>query len=70
MKLLTELKPNTLITRNLRASEKIGQGIQEWTKQNLWTTAFKKKLAKAGHMTLNYLKAVFHKFYLIHSRIP
>ena len=69
MKLLTELKPNTLITRNLRASEKMGQGIQEWTKQNLWMTAFK-KLAKAGHITLNYLKAVFHKCYLVHSRIP
>ena len=32
----------------------MGQGIQEWTKQKLWKTAFTN----------------FHKFYLAHSWIP
>ena len=54
----------------------MGQGIQEWAKQNLWT-AFK-KFAEYGLPKqtislisyINYLKTVFHKFYLVHSWIP
>ena len=46
----------------------MGQGIQEYTKYNLWKTAFKKleviQAAHADHITSNSLKAVFHKFYL------
>ena len=46
---------------------------QEWTKQNLWKTAFKKFeliwSAWAEHITSKFLKAVFHIFLLIHSRI-
>ena len=38
-----------------------GQGIQEWTKQNLWKATFK-NLKGYG-----LLKAVFHKFYLVQS---
>ena len=37
------------------------QSIQEWTKKNLWKTAFKK-----FEVTWS-AKAVFHKFYLLHS---
>ena len=40
--------------------ENLGQVIQEWTKWNLWKTAFK-KLPK---------QAVFHKFYLVYFWIP
>ena len=40
----------------------MGQSIQEWTKQNSWKTAFKKLKT-----TSYFLKAVFHKFYLVHS---
>ena len=49
----------------------MGQGIEECTKSNLWKTAFKKFevvwSAYADHITSNILKAVFHKFYLVHS---
>ena len=49
------------------------QSIQEWTKWNLWKTAFKtfKVIwsAQADHVTSNFLKAVFHKIYLVHSWI-
>ena len=38
----------------------MGQDIREWTKKNLWKTAFKKFVS--GHITSNILKAVFHKF--------
>ena len=44
----------------------MGESIQEWTKSNLWKTAFK-KIAQTDHITLNFLKAVFHKFQLVHS---
>ena len=37
----------------------MGQSIQEWTKWNLWKSA--------DHITSNLLKAVFHKFHLVHS---
>ena len=40
--------------------DNIGQGIQEWTKQTFWKTAFKKF----------EVMAVFHKFYLVDSWIP
>ena len=50
----------------------MGQRIQ-WTKQNLWKTAFKKFeriwSAWADNILSNFLKAVFHKFYLVHSGI-
>ena len=40
--------------------------IQEWTKQKLWKTAFKKLkgcgLLEADHIPSKFLKAVFHKF--------
>ena len=45
----------------------MAQVIQEWIKQNLWKTAFKKFEAMADHIFSNSLKAVFHKFYLVHS---
>ena len=49
----------------------MSQSIQNWTKESLWKTAFKKfeeaYLPKADHTTLNFLKAAFHKFYLVHS---
>ena len=38
------------------------QSIQGWTKKNLWNTAFKK-----FEVHFKLLKAVFYKFYLIHS---
>ena len=38
------------------------QNIQEWTKQNLWKTAFK----KCEVISSNFLKAVFHKSYVTH----
>ena len=42
----------------------LGQSIQEWTKCNLSKTAFKKIWR-----VLLFLKAIFHKFYLLHSLI-
>ena len=51
--------------------EHLGQSIQGWTKQNIWKTTFKKFegiwSAKADHIPLVFLKAVFHRFYLVHS---
>ena len=51
--------------------EDIGPSIQEWTKWNLWKTAFKDLklygLLKQTIITKHFLKAVFHKFNLIHS---
>ena len=41
------------------------QSIEEWTKWNLWKTAF----AYTDHITSNFLKAVFHKFHLAQSWI-
>ena len=39
----------------------------------MWKTAFKKsevlRATSADHITSNFLKAVFHKFYLVHSWI-
>ena len=44
----------------------MGQSIQEWTKENLWKTSFKKFeviwSAEADYITSNFLKAVFQKF--------
>ena len=40
------------------------QSIQEWTKLNLWMLKNLK-----GYGLFNFLKAVFHKFYLLHSSI-
>ena len=42
------------------------QSIQEWTKWNLWKTAFKQSLTLP---LKKFLKAVFHKFYLVTSWI-
>ena len=39
--------------------EKMGQGIQKWTKSNFWKTASKKFV-----VTSDYLNVVFHKFLL------
>ena len=36
----------------------MGQRTQEWTKQNLWKTAFK---------NFEVIQSVFYKFYLVHS---
>ena len=47
----------------------MGQGIQEPAKQNLRETAFK-KFEVIYHITSNFLKADFHKFYLVRSWIP
>ena len=50
--------------------------VFSYTKQSkrLWNTAFKKIeftfSVKIDHVIGNFLKAVFHKFFLIHSRIP
>ena len=64
---------NSLFLRSKEAY--LGQSIQEWTKENLWQTAFKKfegvwsawyGLPKAEHTPSNFVKAVFHKFYLDH----
>ena len=49
----------------------MGRGTQEWIKENLWKTGFKKFeviwSAEVDHITSNFLKAVFHKFFLVHS---
>ena len=47
----------------------MGQGIQVWTKQNLWETAFEKiwSLPRQTIITSDILKAVFHKFNLVYS---
>ena len=53
---------------SLNAEVYLRQCIQEWTKQNLWKTAFKKSegvwsaVSKADRTPSNFLKAVFHKF--------
>ena len=51
----------------------MGQYVQEWTKYNMWTTAFKNfevvSSALEDHTLSNFLKAVFHKFCLFHSWI-
>ena len=51
----------------------MGQIIQAWTKWNLWKTAFIKFeviwSALAHQITSNFLKAVFHKFQLVHPWI-
>ena len=44
----------------------LGQGIQEKTKQNLPS----KDQVKADPIIANFLKIVFHKFYLVHSLVP
>ena len=49
------------------------QSIQEWTEYILWKTPFKKLQgiwsAEADHILSSFLKAVFHKIYLVHSSI-
>ena len=49
----------------------MGLSIQEWTKENLWKTAFKKFEGTWSALVRRYpfkiLKAVFHEFYLVHS---
>ena len=42
----------------------IRQSIQEWTTKKLWKTAFKK-----FEVTFNFLKAIFNKFFFVHSWI-
>ena len=50
--------------------DSMGQGIQEWTKQNLWKTAFKKfEGISSDHINSNFLKAIFRKFYFFQSWI-
>ena len=49
----------------------LGQSIPECTKLNLWKTALKKfeviLSVYADHTIPKFLKAVFHKFYLVLS---
>ena len=51
----------------------MGQIFQEWTKQNLRKTGFKKLegygLLKQTISLQIFLNTVFHKFYLVHSWI-
>ena len=47
--------------------KQMGQGIQEWTKKNLWKTAFKKFEVIWSAFNSNFLKVVFHNFYSVHS---
>ena len=53
-----------------RQLQQMSPSIQEWTKQYLWKTGFKKFegiwSAYADHIPSNFLKVVFHKYYLIH----
>ena len=49
---------------NKKEVDKMGQSIQEWTKWNLWKTAFK-NLKWYGLLK----QAVFHKFHLVYSWI-
>ena len=51
---------NFLITLHKSALH-MGRGIQEWTKLNLWRTAL--KWYDLLHITSDFLKTVFHKFY-------
>ena len=47
--------------------------IQEWNLQNLWKAALKKIevvfSVKADRIALNFLKAIFCKFYFVNSLI-
>ena len=45
----------------------LGQSIQEWTKENLWKTAFKKFEYICSAIPSGFLKTVVHKFYLVLS---
>ena len=45
----------------------MGQSIQEWTKQVLYKTAFKKFEGIWSYIPSNFLKAVSHKTYLVQS---
>ena len=49
----------------------MNQRFQEWSKQNLWKTAFEKFEVKwsdkRDHIISNFLKTVIHKFYLVQS---
>ena len=49
--------------------EDVRESIEKRTKKNLWKTAFKKFEVKQNHFTSNFLKAVFHNFYLAYSWI-
>ena len=57
----------------LKRKHYLRQSIQEWTKKKLWKTAFKKfqllRSAWVWPYHFLFLKAVFHKFYLVHSSI-
>ena len=56
---------------SVKVDVQMGQTIREWTKQNLSNAAFKNlagySLLEAYHTPSNFLKAVFHKFYFVHS---
>ena len=45
------------------------QSIPEWTKYNLWKTAFTKFECLKKHTTSNFLKAVFHRFPVLTSKL-
>ena len=49
------------------------QSIEKWTKQNPTSTAYKKLegygMFKQTTITSNFLKAAFHKFYVVYSSI-
>ena len=63
-------KAATIKKKGVQGVREMSVRVQEWTKQNLWKITFKKfegiRLRKKNHTPL-ILKALFHKFYLVHS---
>ena len=55
-----------LFLKNFNHEVNLGQSIQERNMWNLWKTAFNEVKQT---ITSNFLKAVFHKFNLVHSWI-
>ena len=73
------LKARKLNWRNMRNSENIGHVLLKTVRRaitmliiTIWNKVFKNgpsKFVEADHISSNFLKAVFHKFYLVHSWI-
>ena len=65
-------RPNSNISKTIEGELvfHLGQNIQEWTKKNWWKTAFRRFeviwTVKTGHITSDFLKAVFQNFSLVH----
>ena len=49
--------------------DQIGQSIQEWTKESLLKTAFNWRGMVCHNIPSNFLKTIFHNYYLVHSWI-